>query len=262
MNQVDFGKNKTKRAIERIIFLCLAFTFLLLVIPSVNASIDNNFAKGMNYVSWWYNQYESLDSNLSIEELQNSTNSTWISILVTQYLDSLSTTIIHPITTKTPTDKGLINAINKAHSLGLKVSLKPHIDVGYDSSTWRGYISYTNESDWKNWFSNYSQFIRHYAQIAQDNNVEMLVIGTELKGTSQRSNDWRNITNQVRNIYSGKIVYAANHDEYQNINWWDALDYIGIDSYFPLTNKYDPSVDEIKAAFEPKINNIESFAST
>jgi hypothetical protein len=219
------------------------------------------FMKGMNYTSWWFNEYESNESNSSLSLLKQSTNSTWVSILATQYLDSFSDTNIKPISYKTPTDLGIVKAIQKIHSLGMKVSLKPHVDVGANSSGYRGYISYSLESDWNKWFESYKNFILHYANIAQANNVELFVIGTELSGTSQREIDWRNIISEVRRVYSGKIVYAANHDEYSNISWWSALDYVGVDAYFRLTDKLDPSIWELQDSFAQHMNGLDSFAA-
>ncbi|MFA5125971.1 MAG: right-handed parallel beta-helix repeat-containing protein [archaeon] len=226
------------------------------------APLAQKFMRGMNYVSWWYNQYEGADSNNSLQLLKTSTNSTWASVLVTQYLLNLSDTNIQSLPTKTPTDAGVVKAIQKIHSLGMKAALKPHVDVGASSSTWRGEITYSDEADWNKWFSSYKTFIYHYADIAQQNNVELFMIGTELKGTSNRVADWRSIIAGVRQRYSGSIVYAANHDEYMNVSWWPAVDYIGIDAYFPLTAKTNPTVQEMQTGFTQSITAADNFAKS
>ena len=46
---------------------------------------------------------------------------------------------------------------------------------------------------------------------------------------------WRAIISECRSIFSGQIGYAANFDNYQEVGFWDALDFIGINAYFPLT---------------------------
>ena len=199
-------------------------------------------------------------SSSSLSTLKSNTNSNWVSILATQYVDNLTDMTIAPISTKTPTDSGIVKAIIKAHSLGMKVSLKPHVDVGMYSSTWRGYISFSNETDWQNWFDSYKTFINHYADIASKNKVEMLVIGTELVGTSNRESDWRSVIEGIRARFSGKIVYAANHDEYAKVKWWDAVDYVGVDAYFSLTQKSTPSVEEMQESFNSQILSTTEFA--
>jgi len=67
----------------------------------------------------------------------------------------------------------------------------------------------------------------------------------------------------VRERYSGPIVYAADWTNYQNIEWWDSVDYVGIDTYFPLSVlKYDPDLDELKNAWVNYADEIETWLST
>ena len=51
---------------------------------------------------------------------------------------------------------------------------------------------------------------------------------------SRLESHWREIIDQVRNIYGGDVTYAANFDQYQDVSFWDALDFIGVNAYFPL----------------------------
>jgi PKD repeat protein len=117
------------------------------------------------------------------------------------------------------------------------------------------------QSKWNEWFSSYEQFILHYADLAEKNNCEQFCVGVEYKGTVQRENNWRDIIEKVKEHYTGPITYASNWDNYQNINWWDAsdLDFVGIDAYFPLTEKTDPTVDELKEGWKKWEEEIESW---
>lgn len=93
--------------------------------------------------------------------------------------------------------------ISKAHSLGLKVMLKPHVDLNNDPGPnhWWGNIGEGfTEDDWAAWFASYRDFITHYATLAQDNGVEQFCAGTELVGTSGRETDWRQVITNVRGI--------------------------------------------------------------
>jgi len=47
---------------------------------------------------------------------------------------------------------------------------------------------------------------------------------------------WRELIKEVRNIYKGKVTYAANFDNYNEVAFWDDLDFIGINAYFSLRN--------------------------
>lgn len=61
----------------------------------------------------------------------------------------------------------------------------------------------------------------------------------------------------MRTRFSKNITYAANWDSYSTfaplpqyaVEFWDALDYIGVDAYFPLTDSYDPPVEQLLGAW-------------
>ena len=184
----------------------------------------------------------------------------YLSICVTRYQEKYDSTKIWS-TDKTPSDRSLGHAIKMAQKLGLKVMLKPHLDLidKFDGTYWRADIGFSKEKDWEKWFKEYEKFIIHYARIAKKLKVEILCVGTELAFTTQRVDQWREIISEVRKVYPGKIVYAANWDNFKNIEFWDDLDYIGIDAYFPLTYSPSPSMDELRKGWEKWKYEIESW---
>jgi len=133
------------------------------------------------------------------------------------------------------TDESVIHSALEARRLGMSVMLKPHIWLG--SGSWPGAIEMTSEEDWQTFFSFYRRWLRHYALLAEQHGMEMLCIGVELgKTTLQRPDDWRRLIREVRGLYSGKLVYAANWgDEFERLEFWDELDYIGLNCYYPLS---------------------------
>ena len=118
--------------------------------------------------------------------------------------------------------------INLAHDAGLKVFLKPHIWIFEPiDGTWRSDIFPTNEENWETWKTSYRKFILYYAQIAEKYDVEMFCIGTEFTRLAiEKTEYWEKLISEVRNIYSGKLTYAANwYQEFEKITFWDQLDY-------------------------------------
>ncbi len=221
---------------------------------------SKEFQKGICYVSWEPDTYASSYSDRSIESLtQIGTN--WISILTTWYQKDANSPRVYP-TEKTPQDTSLKHAIRKAHELGLKVMLKPHVDlVDTDNGQWRGEIFFYNNEDWKRWFGEYKIFITHYAALAQASGVDMLCIGTELSGTIDRRDDWIEVIRAIRQIYKGRLTYAANwSDEFERIGFWDKLDYAGVDAYFPLAKDENPTLAELKNAWKGWVDQIEIWA--
>ena len=45
---------------------------------------------------------------------------------------------------------------------------------------------------------------------------------------------WRALINDLRGVYTGPLGYGANFDQFEEVGFWDALDFIGISSYFAL----------------------------
>jgi len=227
------------------------------------ASAPDPPVQGINFTSWQADQYNTAESDTSLSQLAD-TGANWASILVTQYQDNIHSTVIYADPLLTPTDTSIEHAIDTAHNLGINVMLRVHIDLSNDPSHWRGQISFSTGAAWRTWFNNYETMIVHYAQLAEQKGVEMLCVGTELSGTQHRENNWRDVIDAVKAVYSGSLTYGANHDAYDtgSIAWWDALDYIGIDAYFNLTSENDPTVAEIMAEWDTILPDIESLAQT
>ncbi len=159
-------------------------------------------------------------------------------------------------------DEGLRETTRMAKKLGIKTILKPHIWLRDEEGKWRGEISMKSEEDWQMWFKNYEVFIMHYAQLAEEEDIEMLCIGTELHRTcTEREMDWRALIKKIRSVYSGQLTYAANFaDEYEEVAFWDELDMIGIQGYFPITQNENPTLDEVKKGWEAHIEKLKTFS--
>jgi hypothetical protein len=153
--------------------------------------------------------------------------------------------------------QGVKVTIDSAHKAGLKVMLKPQVWVG---GGWVGGLDFATDADWEKWEMDYEKYLLPFAKIADSAKVELLCIGTELKiSVVKRPLFWQNLIAKTRAIYHGKLVYAANWDEYPLVTFWDKLDYIGIDAYFSLVPKATPSVSELAEAWKPHMTEIQTF---
>lgn len=154
---------------------------------------------------------------------------------------------------------GSCKLIEYAKSHDLKVMIKPHVWVRGEG--WTGDFNLSTEAQWKQWEKAFSAYILNHARVADSLNVEMLCIGTEYRTPAkERPEFWRTLIKDVRNVYSGKITYASNWDNYENISWWDAVDYIGIDAYFPLAEGTHPSIAEIENGWKPVKTQLGAFS--
>jgi hypothetical protein len=202
--------------------------------------------KGMTVNAWSAEAYNSSDFDQSITNLA-SIKANWVTLTVFWFMNTSTSTEIQPRLDKyTASDSSLIHAIQKSHELNMKVALKPMVDV-VDGS-WRGLISPAN---WTLWFESYRSFINHFADLAEAENVEMFVVGTELRSAQQYESEWRQVISEVRTRFSQNITYAANWDSYKpnSVKFWDALDYVGVDAYFPLTNSFNPTLSQLISAW-------------
>jgi hypothetical protein len=191
-------------------------------------------------------------------------------VVVQCHQDTVTSTEINCDTNMVPTDAELTHVIQVAHANGLNVMLKPHIALSNDPDHWRGQIDFgDDEVQWAAWFSSYTDFILHYAQLAQSLQVEQFCVGTELYdswqgiGPARRTSDWRNVIAQVRQTFSGPLTYAANHSgEETFVQFWDDLDYIGVDAYYYLTDLPHPSVSDLVAAWDGPFSTLQQLAQT
>jgi hypothetical protein len=151
-------------------------------------------------------------------------------------------------------DEGISKTTTLARNAGIKTILKPHLWV---SKGWPGDIKMKSDTSWQRWFRLYEKFILHYALLAEQNKIEIFCIGTELHQTL-REKEWRAIIASVRKVYKGKLTYAANfHEEFEKVSFWDALDYIGIQAYFPLAKDQDASLEDFKKGWSAHLAAIE-----
>lgn len=152
-------------------------------------------------------------------------------------------------------DTGIRALAAQARALGMAVILKPHVWVGhYDTGGQsRDYIDFETKEDWLHWESDYRHLILHYAHLSQEIDAPLFVIGTELAHVARtREAFWRALIEEVRTVYDGPLTYAANWwGEYDSVPFWDALDYVGVQGYFELTDAENPSAEALQAAWEP-----------
>ncbi|MCA0132542.1 glycoside hydrolase family 113 [Winogradskyella alexanderae] len=142
---------------------------------------------------------------------------------------------------------------------GIKVMIKPQIWVWRGEFT--GNIMMTNEDDWQILEKSYSSFILDYADLAQTVNAEILCVGTELElFIKYRPKYWSSLIDEIRSVYTGKLTYAANWDEYRRTPFWDQLDFIGIDAYFPVSDNKTPSIEDCLLGWQKHKSEIMALA--
>ncbi len=154
---------------------------------------------------------------------------------------------------------GIEHAIKLLKKQDLRLMIKPHIWLRNGEFT--GDFKASTERDWVKFESTYRDYILLYARVAEENNIETFCIGTELFNfADQRPDYWKQLIADVRSIYKGKLVYAENWDKVDKIEFWDKLDYIGVDAYFPLSEDSSPTEEEIRNGWQEHKTMLEDLS--
>ncbi|MEM7036834.1 MAG: hypothetical protein AAF570_07645 [Bacteroidota bacterium] len=223
-------------------------------------------------------------------------------------------------------DPHTLSEIRAAHAQGLRVILilRLQLDHAFPANKflWHGQVLPENDYFIHRWFEQYTRFVRQWARVAEQENIDVLVLGSEMnalassadvqevpnleayflnetvqaiyKRKMMRFQDrlvekhlgvhgaknytdlekylddrkahqqkwahiaactdsidplkairrrramlnyyWERLIEDTRRQYSGLLSYAANFDNYMEVGFWDRLDLIGINAYFPLRN--------------------------
>jgi hypothetical protein len=115
---------------------------------------------------------------------------------------------------------------------GVQLFYKPHLAY-WGSFSWRGAIAFETDAAWARFFTTYRAFIVDHARFAEQHKLPLLSVGVELDKTVHRR-EWREVIAAVREHYTGPITYAANWDAISRVPFWDAVDIIGVQGYFPV----------------------------
>lgn len=207
--------------------------------------------RAITFCDWTTNGYATEESRASLEELA-ATGANTVVFLVTAYQQTSHSSTLGAYAGLTPSDLAVLQARAVAGGLGLDPALKLHVDV-IDGS-WRGFIDPANP---QLWFEAYEEFALRWADFAQTYGFNELVVGTELATLSHREAEWRHLLQSVRSVYSGKLIYAASWDEAENIEFWDALDAVGINFYNQVANRPDCGKVELLAGWQSWLARLE-----
>ena len=147
-----------------------------------------------------------------------------------------------------------------ARERGMSAMLIPHIAYWGTKFLWRGEINFQTKEEWDRFFGDYQTWIVEMAKVAEAHGAQTFCIGLEFTYAQKFDARWRKIIAAIREVYHGKLTYGGNWDSFEEVTFWDALDYIGVLAYFPLTKTENPSRAEIAAAWDRKCAELTAFS--
>ena len=227
-------------------------------LPTTPAKVSQLPIRGLTLVDWTATGYDSAENEI---ERIHQVGANHLVIIVTAYQSHAASNEIYLDPHKTPRRSAVREALIHAASAprSMKLVIKPHIDL--EDESWRGHIFPESPDEW---FLSYRAFLKPWAKLADSLAAAQFVIGTELASTLQYENHWLETIDSIK-CWLGdenedqriKLVYAASWDEAHKVPFWHELDYIGVDFYFPLVNRKDPSRFEILSGWQPWLNRLE-----
>ena len=132
-----------------------------------------------------------------------------------------------------------------AHEKNLTMMLIPHLAYWGTKFSWRGEIEFSKAEEWRRFFDGYTRWMAGLATTCEREKIPILCIGLEYSLAMKHEAEWREMIRQIRTVYHGQLTYSANWDTFRDVPFWDALDFVGILAYFPLTNAEQPNPSDI-----------------
>lgn len=154
----------------------------------------------------------------------------------------------------------LTRAVELTRGAGMHMFWKPHLGY-WGEFEWRGEIEFGDrEADWRRFFAQYEAFIVDQARFAAAAGLDLFAVGVELDATTHRETEWRKIIEAVREVFPGTLVYAANWNQLQRVPFWDAVDWIGVHAYFPLSTADAPSKPQLEAGWIEHLDELRALS--
>jgi len=124
-------------------------------------------------------------------------------------------------------------------------------------SYWPGYDSLDEYLTARN--IKYNSWARQVGYTDLENNIDLIN-----KRRSLLNEYWVNLIKDTRKHFKGKLLYAANFDNFHEVDFWHKLDFIGINAYFPLrdyneTKDSEDMYEILLSGWEQVFQKIEQF---
>lgn len=202
------GKNMTKKKVKE----------------SEQIEVSTMHYKGVNWTSTRNSDYLNATCATNADQLM-STGANYAAVFICLTMSSnTSNVVVMDTAGLTATDDSIVKTVGDLHARCIGTIFH----IGMCLTGGAAAQSNCNPADKAAWFASYGAALNHYAQIAQDNGVEIFSIGTEFDLLDQGNLPlWTALINGVRAIFKGQLIYSAQWYDYTKIPFWDLLDVVG-----------------------------------
>lgn len=209
------------------------------------------YIKGVVFSNTYAASYSNDAAKISLTEMQKQSGCNTVVFVISAIQDSAGDSKINFKHAYMPKDQDVMEIISFAKSIGLQTILKPEILCMDGNSQVEIARCHQGETDDSYWFREYTEYIMHYAALANKSDCDMFIIGCELVELEKKEDYWRNLIYRIRKVYNGFLTYNADRCKESNIMWWDALDYISANGFYQNKElqKQIHRIDEIQKKY-------------
>ena len=180
-----------------------------------------------------------------VEEIR-ARGATDVLVVVNAYQSNRFASDIAPRPGHSPSEATVARTLSQVKRAGMRAALMPVVRLQTRGPhDWRGVIAPADGLD--AWFESYGRFVLPLARIAEDAGAQRFVVGSELGSLERYEEHWRPLISEVRERFSRTLTYSANWDRSRSVEFWDALDEVGLTAYFPLASDGEPPSDDTLA---------------
>ena len=158
----------------------------------------------------------------------------------------------------------LLTLLRHAQARGMRTALMPIVLLSDPvRNEWRGRIRPDN---WDRWWRSYVAVMDYFVDVANEADVAMLAIGSELLAAEDQTRRWVALIRRIRKQYDGALTYSTNWDHFHVPQFWQHLDFIGMTAYWNLTleaaEPAHPTLNELLARWGNIRADLLAFAHT
>ncbi|MEO0600450.1 MAG: hypothetical protein AAF211_03385 [Myxococcota bacterium] len=208
----------------------------------------------------WGGEWGSDAMVATLDELRGD-GMNWVAIHPYARIRGTGEVTFRPLDPANP-PRWLDRPIKEAHARGMKIFIKPHLAYWGSPFSWRGEIEFPDPEARKRFFDSYQAWMTSIAAVVKD--ADAFAVGTELGRLSGHDKEWREVIQAVRGVFPGSLTYAANWDEVDRVPFWDALDTVGVQAYFPVVTGYagvTPSKTELDAGWDRILGRMRALSA-
>lgn len=152
----------------------------------------------------------------------------------------------------------LTEPLRVARAKGFSVLVKPHLAYWGSPFPWRGAIDFPDGAARARFWREYGAWMEAVAGLTRG--ADALAVGTELDRLVGDEAEWRGLIERLRRATDAHLTYAANWDAYERVPFWDALDAIGVQGYFPLSTAEAPGDEDLRAGWRAAVEPLRALS--